>query len=275
MRLGFCSDWDETKFKFAKNAGFHGVEISPGGPINPATASDDDVKRAKEILDSIGISALTLFHFEDYAAPDIPKREQAWKNLRRTMEIAKLLGTNIVCCNAFVPAETSLDEKIAFYKKSFGEFAKWAEDLEVKIAIENCPHNLHNIAFSPAIWEKLWEAVLSPAVGLEFDPSHLVWQGVDYIAAILEHGSRIYSFHAKDTEIDNYKLERAGNLLPGWWRYRIPGWGDIDWRRIFMALNDVGYEGDIIIEHEDPVFGGSRTEEGLILGLRELESHLI
>jgi len=272
MRLGFCTGWDEKNFKFAKKAGFDGVEIFVGGMIDPATATDDDVKKARESLDKIGVKALTLFHYQNYADP--ANREQSWKNFRRTMEMAKTMGTDVVTCNAWVPRDVSIDEKLAFYKKSFGRFAKWAEDLGVKVGIENCPHGLANIAYSPALWTRMWEAVPSAAIGLEFDPSHLVWQGVDYIAALYEHGSRVYAFHAKDTEINHYKLEKQGNLMPGWWRYRIPGWGDVDWRRIFMALYDIGYTGDMVIEHEDPVFEGERREEGLRLGLWELQSHV-
>jgi sugar phosphate isomerase/epimerase len=275
MRFGFCTGWDENNFKFAKEAGFDGVEIFVGGLIHPETATDDDVKKAREILDKLGIQALTLFHYQNYADPDPAKQEQTWKNFHRTMRMAGIMGTDIVTCNAWVPRDASIEEKLAFYKKSFGQFAKWAEDLGVRIGIENCPHGLANISYSPALWGPMWEAVPSPAVGLEFDPSHLVWQGIDWIAALIEHSSRVYAFHAKDTEINTYKLEKDGNQMPGWWRHRVPGWGDIDWRQIFKALYDFGYTGDMIIEHEDPVFAGARREEGLKLGLAELHSHVM
>lgn len=274
MEFGFVTGWNETNFKLAAEIGFDGVEIGVGGPLDPATATNDDVKRVREQLEEIGTKALTLFFAGDFAVADPAAQEQVWKSFKRVMEMAPIMGTDTVTTLAWTPAGASRDEMIKFYAKSFGQFAKWAEDCGVKVGIENWPGGGRNIAFSPANWTRMWEEVPSMAVGLEFDPSHLVWQGVDYIAALREHSSRVHAFHAKDTEIFTKVLEVQGNLLPGWWRYRIPGWGIIDWREIFMALNDFGYDGRIIVEHEDPVFSGDRWAEGLRFGLEELLGHI-
>lgn len=274
MKFGFVTGWSESNFKAAKELGFDGVEVGVGGLLDPSTATDDDVKRAREMFDNLGIQALTLFYAGDFAAADQATQEQIWKSFHRVMEMAPIMGTDTVTTLGWVPRGVSIGEQLAFYKKSFGQFAKWAEDLGLKVGIENWPGGMGNIAFSPANWTRMWEAVPSEAVGLEFDPSHLVWQGIDYIAALYENAGRVYAFHAKDTEIDEYKLRTQGNLIPGWWRYRIPGWGCVNWRRIFSAFNDFGYDGRVIIEHEDPVFAGDRWAEGLRLGLRELKSHI-
>lgn len=274
MEFGFVTGWNETNFKLAAEIGFDGVEIGVGGPLDPVTASNDDVKKVREQLEKIGTKALTLFYAGDFAVADPAAQEQVWKSFRRVMEMAPIMGTDTVTTLAWTPAGASRDEMIAFYKKSFGAFARWAEELGVKVGIENWPGGGRNISFSPANWDRMWEEVPSPAVGLEFDPSHLVWQGVDYIAALRKHCARVHAFHAKDTEIFTKVLEAQGNLLPGWWRYRIPGWGIINWREIFMALNDIGYDGRIIVEHEDPVFSGERWAEGLRFGLEELKSHV-
>jgi sugar phosphate isomerase/epimerase len=120
------------------------------------------------------------------------------------------------------------------------------------------------MAFTPEIWQAMFEAVPSKALGLEIDPSHLVFLGIDYIQAILDFGDRIVHFHAKDIDIDERKRGRLGfygqafGPMPGfgngWWRFRAPGWGVIDWRKVITALTDVGYEGNLDIEHEDEVF---------------------
>jgi len=151
-----------------------------------------------------------------------------------------------------------------------GDNEKKATDRGVQVAIENCPHGGHNIANSPTMWQRMFDAVPSEAIGLQYDPSHLVWQGIDPIAPIHEFASRIYAFHAKDTQLDNEILKREGILGSGWWRYRVPGYGQIDWQRIFGALADIGYKGDVVIEHEDPVFENELFEQGLRLGLRHL-----
>lgn len=272
MRIGFCSGYNPDRIRFAKQAGFDGLEIGvhPGSALDPATCTADDLKLARSVLEENGIAALTLFHYEHYAHPKPAKREQARKNFKRSLAMAKALGTNIVTVNAWVDPSADLKGKFASYKETFSRFAKQAEDAGIKVAIENCPHGFQNIAWSPANWERMFDLVPSKAIGLEYDPSHLVWQGVDYVAAIRDFGGRIYAFHAKDTEVHSDVLARQGIHGEGWWRFRLPGLGDVDWKAVFTALYDVNYKGDIIIEHEDPVFSGKRTDDGLRLGLKYL-----
>jgi sugar phosphate isomerase/epimerase len=134
-----------------------------------------------------------------------------------------------------------------------------------------------NFAISPVIWERLFSRVDSPSLGLTFDPSHLVWEFIDPYAAMQEWIARIYHVHAKDTEIHHDVLRRTGILTDfSWWRYRIPGWGELDWRRMLTTLLEHGYDGYVSVEHEDPVFTGSlaRVEQGLSLALHHLRNAL-
>jgi len=114
----------------------------------------------------------------------------------------------------------------------------------------------------------MFDAVPSQAIGLEFDPSHLYWQRIDIVGALRKFSSRIYAFHAKDAEITSSQAECGifGKQLPGLrdWRYRLPGWGGIDWREVFKALYDAEYDGPILIENEDPLFMGERRSMGLL-----------
>ncbi len=168
-------------------------------------------------------------------------------------------------------------EVIRYFKEVFTEYARVAEDNGVRIAMENCPHissypiSIGNIGYSPAVWELLFEAVPSESIGLEYDPSHLVWLGIDYLRGIYDFKERIYAVHAKDTEIVKSDLYKEGILGTNWWRYRLPGLGEINWQKFIGALYDIGYKGDIAIEHEDPVFSGDRMEEGLRLSLKHLK----
>jgi sugar phosphate isomerase/epimerase len=155
-----------------------------------------------------------------------------------------------------------------------------------------------NIAYSPEIWKAMFEAVPADNLGLELDPAHMVWQGIDYIKAIYDFGHKIFHTHAKDMEIRRDVLARCGiygilfdkvdDFGHGWWRGRAPGWGEVNWHRFITALLDVGYTGNIDIEHEDPVFAKaanlgveineesdiinnySTEESGLILGYNTL-----
>jgi sugar phosphate isomerase/epimerase len=144
----------------------------------------------------------------------------------------------------------------------------------VRIAFETAPRGggEGNIAHAPALWDRMFDAVPSLALGLSFDPSHLVWLHIPNIPDIVRrYGSRIYHFDGKDTEILPGKLAEQGVLGNGWWRYRLPGCGDLDWRMILAALRDTGYDGAVDIENEDPLALGL---EGAAWSARHLRSLL-
>jgi len=194
--------------------------------------------------------------------------------------------TDIITTNAWGNKDLKPADNIPIFAEVYTPIAKMAEEMGVRIAFENCPHYLGypltigNISFSPEMWELMFEAVPSRALGLEFDPSHLFWQGIDYIGALRKFGDRVYAMHAKDTEICEDMKKKCGILGKqlgavsiwdsGWWRYRIPGWGKIDWQEIYRVLYDLKYDGPIMIEHEDPVFDGELRPQGLKMGLKYL-----
>ena len=126
------------------------------------------------------------------------------------------------------------------------------------------------------------QEVARPNIGINFDPANIVIMGIDPVIFVQELGDRIYHAHAKDGEVVEHNVRRSGLQAQGKWdridrgfRFRIPGWGDVDWKKVFIALNDIGFDKDVIIEHEDPVFGGDRTEEGLTRGLRFLKGFML
>jgi sugar phosphate isomerase/epimerase len=263
MRLGFVTDLRQERVALAAAQGFDGIEIGIGwgDALNPETATDADCRAARGMLDEHGVAALTVLWGENQAELDDPAGR-----FRRVVEMATLLGTSVVTTNCWAPRGT-LDEQHAWAVKLWIECAKIAEDGGVRVGFENCPHGGLNYMRTPATFAAFFEAVASPAIGLEFDPSHLVFQFIDPVPQIRAFGERIYAFHAKDTQILQDELQCVGVSGEGWWRFRVPGYGDIDWRAIFIALSDVGYAGDIIVEHEDPVFGGP---EGLVLAAQHL-----
>jgi sugar phosphate isomerase/epimerase len=167
-----------------------------------------------------------------------------------------------------------------------------AELLGVKIVMENYAAAGRNFATTPANWRALFEAVPSPALGLCFDPSHLVFLGIDWLRALREFGSRVYYAHAKDTELNPEALYQHGILardygrMPsslgpsaqGWWRFTLPGFGTVDWGRYTSALREVGFDGILSVEHEDDAWGWRsdvpRTLEGLKVTERYLRQYL-
>ncbi len=136
-----------------------------------------------------------------------------------------------------------------------------------------------NLAYSPELWEWMFELGLY----LNFDPSHLLWLGIDPVAALRPYVDRVAHAHAKDAETFPRLRDRYGFFGRtstrerdpwdmGWWRYRIPGLGEVDFRRYVDALYEGGFDGVLSVEHEDPVWGG--TPERVEQGLRIAHAHL-
>lgn len=137
------------------------------------------------------------------------------------------------------------------------------------------------ISFSPELWEEMFKRVPNKNFGLNFDPSHLKFMLMDYIAPIAAFKDRIFHVHAKDMEVFDDKLAQYGIFnrqfgREGYWRARMPGLGHVKFDAMIKALKDIGYEGVVSIEHEDPVYEGSeaKVKEGLLIG-REFLAKLI
>ena len=132
----------------------------------------------------------------------------------------------------------------------------------VTIAIENCPA-VGNVATSPAMWHELFDVALpAPDLTLCFDPSHLVWQFVDAAAALRQFAHKVTHVHVKDAMVDRRRLASEGIDGEGWWRYTLPGWGELPWPALIAELQRVDYSGCLSIEQEDEVWDKS---EGQIL----------
>jgi len=150
-------------------------------------------------------------------------------------------------------------DNLRIFTEVYGPLAAYAEDRGVRIAFETAGRGgpEGNLAHCPELWDLMFDAVPSPALGLSFDPSHLVWLQIPHPPDVIRaYGSRIYHVDGKDTEIIHARLWRQGILGSGWWRYRLPGLGALDWPAIFAALRDVGYDDVVAIENEDPLCPG-------------------
>jgi len=275
MRLGYLADYSEGEVKFAKKVGFSSLEIvcnDKKANFWKVISKKDGIESIKKTMEenNLGISALG-FYFNQI-------KPEKWQKERflKLLDIAPKLNVKVICTFAGRDPEKSPEDNIPLFKKVFSPLVKRAEDKGIKIAIENCsmmhghPFKGINIAFSPKVWSLMFEAVNSKNLGLEFDPSHLYWLGTDYIQTIKDFKDKIFHVHAKDTEIFYDKLSEETIYGTGWWRYRLPGLGEIDWQKLIATLYDIDYKGDIAIEHEDPVFNGKRRKQGLEMGYKHL-----
>ncbi|MFC4769973.1 sugar phosphate isomerase/epimerase family protein [Effusibacillus consociatus] len=284
MRIGYLTRYSKEEAEWACRNGFRSLQllIWPGDPLDPSIASEREIGEVFEHLSGLDIEVSALGYYPNHLAPDPKERGEANDHLLRLMEMAAKMNVPVVGTFAGRDPEKSVEENIPDFKDVFTPIADKAETLGVKIGFENCPmfknHPFRgiNIAFTPNAWDLMFEAVPSKAIGLEYDPSHLVCQMIDYIEVIHEYGDRIVHVHAKDAEVIPWKLRRNGIFEKGTFRHRTPGFGDVDWKKVVSALAEIGYRGNLDIEGlHDEVFKDDREREGLLLSLKHLDQFVV
>ena len=288
MRLGIFTNYSEKIACEAHEVGFRSMELSawPGSALNANTITDEDIKKIRKDLDSRDIEISALGYYPNYLDPDPDKRAESQRYLLKLLALAQSMEVPTVCTFAGRDPEKSVADNIPLFKEVFSRFCEEAERRQVRIALENCPMMDRftmkgtNIAFSPEIWDVMFSEVSSDYLGIELDPAHMVFMGIDYIQAVYEYGEKIFHVHAKDMEIRQDVLQRVGiygmcfsdvpTLSHGWWYPRLPGWGEIQWTEFISALIEVGYDSNLDIEFEDTVltstgvFGEWVVDSGVI-----------
>jgi sugar phosphate isomerase/epimerase len=294
MRIGFYANYTPETARFAHETGFSSLQLSAwqGSYLDAYSIGSDKIDAMLKQLAEYDIEISALGYYPNYFDPDHEEREKAQAYLPKVIDLAQRLGVKVVATFAGRDPDKTVEDNIPLFKELFSRFCDHAENRDVKIALENCPmvekktNKGRNIAFSPEVWDVLFDVVPSDYLGLEFDPSHLVWQEIDYVQAVLDYAPKIFHVHAKDMEIDRAARNRIGIYGPsfgmtkglgkGWWRARAPGWGEVDWPKFISAVIKSGYRGNIDIEHEDSVFAGMQpmgaiSSEGDIVANYSLE----
>jgi sugar phosphate isomerase/epimerase len=211
-----------------------------------------------------GVAVSALGYYPNLLTPNAEDAAVCNRHLRKVIRAADLLGVQRL--NTFVgrdPAKT-VEANWPRFLDVWKPLVAFAEEHGVRIGIENCPMLFsqdewpggRNLAYCPAVWRRMFADIPSPSFGLNYDPSHLVWQQMDAIAPLQEFGSRVFHVHAKDVRLDRQRLNDVGILaapleyhLP-----KLPGLGEVDWSRFFAALGDLGYDGPVCIEVEDRAY---------------------
>lgn len=254
-----------TVVEFAAEAGFDALEVTAGARHCDLMATFD-AGEFTATIEQAGLTISSLAAYVNITAADETERGDNRALLEKALETCGKIGIGVLCANAGLPPagmtrEDCIREMVAPY---YTELCKKAADLDVKIALENWfATNIQHLEQ----WDLLFELVPNANFGLNFDPSHLYWQDIDHLGAVELHAERIFHTHAKDTEVLTHRKAFIGNQVPGWWRYVIPGFGDIDWGVYCARLRRNGFNGVLSIEHEDAALG---REEGFRLGLRYL-----
>lgn len=211
---------------------------------------------------------------------DTTKQEEIVRITREAIDSASAQSVPTITALIGRAPNRDGDGNIAIFGELFTPLAAYAEAKRVQLAFENWPRNGTMLATTPEMWDAMFTAVPSSALGLCYDPSHFYWQGIEYIQPIRDFRDRIIHAHAKDTEIlaaarDRYGIygpQLAGKSPSSWWRYRLPGYGAVDWLRYLDTLYQIGYDAVLSVEHEDPVW--STSPEIALRGLQLTQQYL-
>ena len=276
MKLGYLTPLTPQTIANARQLGYDAIEVGAGWLTQPTLGQlERDLPALRSLLaqQQISINSVAIYG----GTVEAPAQE-AIAYYQRAIVLARALGCAVVSGMTGRDNGRTVDENLPLFVERFGPISRIAADHGVCIAFEpwpgsvlgHGPYRWTNMATTPELWDKLFAAVPSAALGLEYDPSHLIWQGIDHLQVIRDYGSRIAHVHAKDIVMEQAMLKRVGVHGRGWWRFVIPGLGQLDWPAIFAALKGVGYGGDMAVEHEDNAYLGERWNEGLAIGLKTL-----
>lgn len=231
---------------------------------------DEYAAYVKKYVTDKGMHISSLAFYPNTLDPDTAKREAAVAHLKALIGASAKLGVNMVTTFIGRDQNKTVDENIELFKEVWLPIIKLAEECGVRVAIENCPMLFgrdqwpggQNLMCTPVIYRKLFEIIPSKNFGLNFDPSHYVWQGMDYVKTVHEFSDRIFHVHFKDIKLYPEKLSECGCLAYplDYMSPVIPGHGDVDWGAFVNALNAVHFNGDAVIEVEDKAYESCRED---------------
>ncbi len=304
MQMGLVSaildGWTfEEMIDTVSEMGFECVEVAcwPQGKAERryAGVSHIDVDNtSKEYIDYIlnyckkkNVSISSLAFYPNTMDSNLEKRKANIEHLRKVIKFSSLLGVNMVTTFIGRDQNKSVEENIELFKEIWPDIIKYAEELKVRVAIENCPMLFgedqwpggQNLMTTPSIWRRLFAIIDSPYFGINYDPSHFVWQQIDYIKPIYEFKDKIFHVHYKDIKLYQDRLNDVGVMAYPleYMSPKLPGLGDVDWGKYVSALTDIGFEGPTCIEVEDKAFETSKERilDSIRLSKRYLDQFVI
>lgn len=304
MKLGILTSifdgWSfEEVLDIAQNMGFECLEVAcwPKGKaerryagvshIDVEGMTEEDAARILEMCRSKKIEISSLAFYPNTLDPNLEKRRNNIEHLMKVIDASARLGVNMVTTFIGRDQNKSVEENLKIVSEVWPPIIKHAEEKGVRIAIENCPMLFsedewpggQNLMTRPDIWKEVFEILESDYLGINYDPSHFVWQMMDYIQPLYEFRAKIFHVHYKDIKLFPEKLKRVGTMAYplSYMSPKLPGLGDVDWGKYVSALTDIGYDGYTCIEVEDKAFEGSKERilDSVRLSKRYLEQFII
>jgi len=240
-------------------AGVTHVEVDGFGPA--------EAERVQSLAADTGVAISGLGYYPNPLSPSESEARTAVEHIAKVIRAAGRLGLGRI--NTFVGRDwtKSVDDNWPRFLDTWRPLVKLAEEVGVRIGIENCPMSFtrdewpggKNLATSPTIWRRMFSDIPSQAFGLNYDPSHLVWQQMDPVRPLVEFADRIVHVHAKDARVDRHRLDEVGILATPLEYHvpKLPGLGDVPWGRFFATLGEIGYRGPVCVEVEDRAYEDS------------------
>ncbi len=306
MKIGFVSaildGWTyEEMMDAAAEQGFLCVEVAcwPSGKAERryAGVSHIDVDRvltddayANHVLayaKEKGIELSALAFYPNTMDGDLQKRAAAVAHLKTAIRASARLGINLVTTFIGRDQTKTVEDNLTLLTEVWPPILQLAEQQDVKIAIENCPMLFgadqwpggQNLMTTPALWRKVFSLLASDHLGINYDPSHFVWQGIDYTKPLYEFKDKIFHVHFKDIKLYPDRLSDVGVMAYPleFMSPKLPGLGDVDWGRFVSALTDIGYDGFACIEVEDRAFEATKQKvlDSLSLSKRYMTQFVI
>ncbi len=287
MKLGFVSaildGWNfEETIDVASQLGFGCVEVAcwPRGKaerryagvshIDVDDLSDEKAAAILKYCEGKGVQISALAFYPNTMDPDRAKREASIEHLKKVIAGSAKLGVNLVTTFVGRDQNKTVEENLALFAEIWPPIIRYAEQHGVKVAIENCPMLFgrdqwpggQNLATTPRIWRQMFAIIPSENFGINYDPSHFVWQMMDYIRPLYEFKDRIFHVHFKDIKLYPEKLNDVGIMAYPleYMSPKLPGLGDVDWGKFVSALTDIAYDSFACIEVEDRAFEASREK---------------
>lgn len=287
MKLGFVSaildGWNfEETIDVAAQLGFRCVEVAcwPRGKaerryagVSHIDVEDLSDEKAAAILKTCaekGVEISSLAFYPNTMDGDLAKREASIEHLKKVIAASAKLGVNLVTTFVGRDQTKTVEENLDLFKTVWPPIIRFAEQHGVKVAIENCPMLFgrdqwpggQNLATTPRIWRAMFDIIPSDSFGINYDPSHFVWQMMDYTRPLYEFKDKIFHVHFKDIKLYADKLNDVGIMAYPleYMSPKLPGFGDVEWGKFVSALTDIGYDSFACIEVEDRAFEGSREK---------------
>ncbi len=304
MKLGFVSailgEWTfEEMIDTAAAMGFQCVEVAcwPKGRaerryagVSHIDVADLTKEKAEYIRNyckerNVDISALAFY--PNVMEEDEEKRQANISHLKKVIDASAVLGVHLVTTFIGRDQTKTVEENLELVKEIWPPILAHAEEKNVRIAIENCPMLFgreqwpggQNLMTSPANWEKIFEILPNENLGINYDPSHFVWQMMDYIKPLYQFRNKIFHVHYKDIKLYEDELKKVGTMAYplDYMSPKLPGLGDVNWGKYVSALTDIGYDGFTCIEVEDRAFEGTRDKilDSLKLSKKYMDQFII